>query len=223
MTASRTGALVLINTCLAVLLVYNAWHGDQSAALLASQGTPFVPELPNLAFPSGAENFASIQDQPLFYSSRHSYVPPAPSAAVPIPPKPDYRLVGTFVIPAKPTVALLSNANGLARKVKAGDELDGWTVAAVDAYRVVLGYGQQSLEISRAGQPAGFGMQVVRTERTAQLTQTPTAIQSSDANPTTAAGVRVLGSGSSVVSASAPRPTFDTTTTRARLFRPPPK
>ena len=92
-------------------------------------------------------NLAAIQDRALLYAARSVYMPPLAGTS---PPKPQYRLVGTFIIPFKPAVALLSSANGAARKVKPGDSLDGWLVEAVEDRRVVLRYGSETFDIASA-------------------------------------------------------------------------
>jgi hypothetical protein len=202
-----TASLVLINVCVGAVLVYQTCSGTQAASLLAIPPKPFpVPKLdvgPAAPLPS----LASIQEQSLFYMSRHFYTPPPPSALPATPPKPDYRLVGTFIIPAKPTVALLSGASGVSRKVKPGDNLDGWTVQVVEVGRVILQFQNTTAEIASAGKASAAGMRVV-----------PLA-QSNQVAPVS--GLRTLGGqtqGSSISPAG-----YATSSSNPRLYRPPPK
>ncbi len=201
-----TVTLGIINGGVAATLVHQLWHGTQASVLLATPPRPFgVPELDIEPSPQAA-SVASIQEEPLFYSSRHFYMPPPPSALPATPPKPDYRLVGTFVIPAKPTMALLTNASGASRKVKAGDDLEGWTVQAVEGARIVLQFENTTFEIAGAVKGTASGMRLV-----------PFA-QPSQAVPAT--GIRTLGS--TAQGPSATPATYATATPGSRLYRPPP-
>jgi hypothetical protein len=189
------------------VLVYQAWSGTQAKILLAMPPKPFpVPKL-DIGLSTPPPSLASIQDQSLFYTSRHFYTPPPPSALPATPPKPDYRLVGTFVIPAKPTVALLTGASGVSRKVKPGDDLDGWTVQVVEVGRVILQFENTTAEISSAGKASAAGMRVVPLAQASQVAPL--------------SGLRTLGSpvqGSSVSPAG-----YATSSSNPRLYRPPPK
>lgn len=222
-----TSALVLANICALGVLLDRAWHGTQTALLLATAPKPFaVPEL-NTEVPARAATLAVIQDQPVFYASRHFYTPPPPSALPVTPPKPDYRLVGTFIIPSKPTVALLTGAGGVSRKVKTGDDLDGWTVQAVETGRVILQYQATTLEISSAGKGGNAGMQVVSLGQTPQAGQAGQQIaQAAQAG----GGIRVLGAvgvqgaaAAQGAGASPSRSGYSIPNSSPRLYRPPPK
>lgn len=202
-----TIVLILANVCATALVLYNVWVGTQSAALLATAAKPFAIPEPKIEPPGAPANLASLQDQALFYSARHFYIAPPPPSVPVGPPRPDYRLVGTFVIPSKPTVALLSNSSGASRKVKTGDALDGWTVQLVESGRVILQYQNETVEISTAGKAGNGGMQVVPMTRTA-----PSAATNS--------GIRLLGS--AVQATPAPRAADTTPSTVSRLYRPPP-
>jgi hypothetical protein len=197
-----TAALATANFLMAAVLIYESWHGTQSAALLATPPRRLnLPET-RIGLPARAANLASIQDHALFYASRQFYVPPAPGSIPITPPKPDYRLAGTFVIPSKPTVAVLTNQTGT-RKVKPGDDLDGWRVQVVENRRVVLQYEDQILEITSAAQGNGSGMRAVPLTRTAQAAS--------------AGGTRTLGA----AGGRAQLPTHDPSSAAPRLYRPP--
>lgn len=201
-----TAALILINMGVPALLIYELWEGTQTQSLLAISPTLFVaPEL-DIAAPSWSPARA-LQDKTLLYTSRHFYTPPPPSSVPVTPPKPDYRLVGTFVIPAKPTVALLSSASGTSRKVKAGDKLDGWLVQAVETRRVLLQFADTTLEISNGSKVSPAGMRLV------PLTRSP--------HPASVNGIRTLGSSAQGLSLSSAD--LATTSSSPRLYRPPPK
>ena len=208
-----TSSLVLVNICTLSVLLDRAWHGTQTQFLLATAPKPFaIPEL-NTEGPAQAGSLTVIQDQPVFYASRHFYTPPPPSALPATPPKPDYRLVGTFIIPSKPTVALLTGAGGVSRKVKTGDDLDGWTVHAVEAGRVTLQYEATTLEISSASKSGNAGMQVVSAAQTAQTSQVAPA-----------GSIRVLGAAAvQGAGAAASHSGYLIPDSSPRLYRPPPK
>lgn len=203
-----TGALVLFNFCFASLLLYHAWIGTQASTLLAVPPKGFVMPAPDIIPPVRRESFAGIQDQSLFYASRHFYAPPPPSAVPPTPSRPDYQLAGVFVIPSRPTIALLRNAAGASRKVRTGDDLDGWQVAAIESTKVLLEYQGQTAEIAGAGKSVGR-IQVVPLARNSQ----PAAAQS--------VGIRTLGSGTPAMSASPS--VFGRPSVQPRLYRPSPQ
>jgi hypothetical protein len=204
-----TTVLVSLNMCAVGLLINRAWHGTQTVELLTTAPKPFATPDLDIQSPASTVNLASIQDQALFYASRNFYTPPPPSALPATPPKPDYKLVGTFIIPSKPTVALLTNSSGTSRKVKTGDNLDGWSVQAIEGGRVILQYETTTFEISSVGKGANAGMQVVPLARTAQVAPV--------------SGVRTLGGGSAMQGASVSRAGYVNPNSSPRLYRPPPK
>lgn len=202
-----TSVLLVINVCALALLIVRVWHGTQTVSLLATAPKPFaVPETDTEA-PSRVTSLAVIQDQALFYASRRFYTPPPPSTLPVTPPRPDYKLAGTFIIPSKPTVALLTGAAGVSRKVKTGDDLDGWTVQAVESSRLTLQYGTTTFEISSAGKGGSAGMQLVPLTRTAQAAP--------------AGGIHTLGAG--VQGAPVLHSGLSIPNSSPRLYRPPPK
>jgi hypothetical protein len=201
------GVLILVNVCGLALLVDWVWQGTQTARLLATEPKSFpVPEL-DIGIPAQAVGLGSIQDQPLFYANRRFYTPPPPSAVPVTPPRPEYKLAGTFIIPSKPTVALLTGSAGVSRKVKTGDDLDGWTVQAVEAGRVTLQFQSTTFDIVGAGKGGNSGMQVV------PLTQTAQSVPSG--------AVRVLGAAAQGAAIS--RQNYSIPSASPRLYRPPPK
>ncbi len=208
-----TVLLAGVNVCVFGLLLYTAWTGTETSNLLATPPKPFPPPALKLHPPAPEAALTALQETPLFYASRHFYTPPPPSALPPTPPKPDYRLVGTFVIPSKPTVALLANSSGVSRKVKSGDDLEGWTVQTVESGRVVLQYETQTFEISSNNKSGNTGMRVAPLSRTAQLAPL------GDAHP--AGGIRALGG--PVIEHSLARGTNPTASPPLRFYRPPPQ
>lgn len=202
-----TGVLILVNVCGLALLIDRIWQGTQTAHLLATVPKSFpVPEL-DTDLPARVASLGVIQDQALFYATRRFYTPPPPSALPVTPPRPDYKLAGTFIIPSKPTVALLTGSAGVSRKVKTGDDLDGWTVQAVEAGRVTLQYGSTTFDIASAAKGGNTGMQVVPLQTT---------------QAASSGGIHILGAAAQGA-ASFSRSNYSIPNSSPRLYRPPPK
>jgi hypothetical protein len=144
------------------------WMGTETSELLATRAKVYAPTKVDLSTPVAA-NLAPVKDRALFHASRAFYTAPSLPAAPATPPRPQYQLGGTFVIPQKPTVALLTQSGTkVSRKVRAGDDLDGWQVKAVESGRVVLEYNGELAEISRAstGGSGGGGLTHASLTRT---------------------------------------------------------
>src|SRR5262245_53080236 len=138
-----TLALGLASFALAVLVITRVWLGTDAQALLATPARQYAQPGMKLTLPATPAR-PGIREHALLHATREFFVPPTPVATPAAPPPPDYRLVGTFIIPRKPTIALLMNSSGASRKVRPGDDLDGWLVQAVETRRVLLMYGNQS-------------------------------------------------------------------------------
>jgi len=200
--------LLALNVAAAALLIVTLAKGTQTGALLSTP--PRMPAFP--AFPTTrpreVSRFPILQDRILLYATRHFFVAPTTVATV---PKPEYRLVGTFIIPDKPAVALLSGANGTSRKVKPGESLDGWMVEAVETRRVILRSDAETFEISSGGAPKS-GLIVQTASTTAPIRLSEGSAES---------GIRYLGKAPPMAAAAA-RPLHEPKLT-PRLYRPPTK
>jgi hypothetical protein len=200
-----TIALFAINAGLLTLTIWRISVGTQTKLLLATAPKPVV--ITKMEFAAGGEKPALvlIQGQPLFHASRHFFVPLDPAATSVTPPIPDCRLVGTFVIPGKPDVALLTyNTSGASMKVRPGDELDGWTVKSVERTRVVISFGDHESQIS--------GEQHVQSSTPGLVRTTLQA-----AAPRESSRGRTLGSGGTAAASAVSL----SETSDARLYRPP--
>jgi hypothetical protein len=228
-----TIVLALASTGIVLLIAHRAIQGTQAERLLATPPRHYDAISLNLDVPHSAVSLEPIRDHALFYASRAFYVPPPPSAEPATPPKPDYLLAGTFIIPRKPTVALLnSRGTGAVRKVVPGDDLDGWHVQGVEIQRVVLDYKGQQIEIVRDVHAKSGGLTVAPIVRTsapkAALAVASTADGSAqpvaDSTSEPVRAVKVLGNGGTPqaalreASANSSRPHVE-----ARLYRPPPQ
>jgi hypothetical protein len=201
-------ALLVLNAAAAALLVDLAWHGTEATQLLQTAPKALAPLELDIDPGRPRVELGALQEEPLLYANRRFYAPPPPGAVPTAPPRPDYKLVGTFVIPSKPTVALLSGPGGLARKVKPGDDLEGWSVTAVEGGRVILRYQSETIEITNSAKAGGPGMQMAPLSRTAQSSPS--------------GGIRTLGMMGPGTPPGAPA-SYPTSNQSARLYRPPPK
>ncbi len=161
-----TLALIVAICSMLFLLGRRVTEATQTQMLLATAAEEPPHLTDRLTPPQRLLNSAALQSDPLFYPTRRSYVPPPPAAAPAAPPRPDFKLVGTFVVPRMPTIALLlENATGTLRKVKPGDDLNGWRVQAVETRRVILAYASESLELTDPVRPPGSGLQLAPLSR----------------------------------------------------------
>lgn len=155
-----TLGLLAINVLLIALVLWRLSSGNHTARILAAPSQTVSLSTPSWTAHAPPSNLAAIADQPLFHASRRFVVATAAQAAMPAVP--DCRLVGTFMRPRQPGVALLScPAGGESKKVRPGDELNGWRVKTVEVRRLVLQFGAHEIEIAKDAPPevAGFGMQ----------------------------------------------------------------
>jgi hypothetical protein len=213
----RLYAAFAINLLLGLCILWSLVRGSELASIAGRPAITFnIPEVPSQR-PTQDGPLVALQDQNLFSASREFFLPPT---TAPVPPHPDFRLVGTFMIPNKPGVALLAGPNGASRKVRVGDELEGWTVDAVEPKRVILRAGAATTEIASASGPtspstaqlASPGLRLAQANGT-QLTTQVTA-------PSPSQSIRVLGNAQSTMlsTAKSPEPKL-----RARTYSAPPK
>jgi hypothetical protein len=139
--------------------------GTQAAGLLATPARAPAPLTIDLADAPAMPDLGAIQSQPLMYSTRAFYVAPAPDTAPTVPPLPDYRFAGAFIVPNKPAVALLSRQGAATRRVRVGEDLDGWRVQAVESRRVLLQWQDQQREIGAQSKPMSAGLRRVPMQR----------------------------------------------------------
>lgn len=143
----------------------------------------------------------SIKPRAIFHQSRSFYVAPPPQTVE--QPPPAYRLAGSMTVAGKQSAVLVALQSGTRTRVLVGDEVEGWTVAAIQAGKVILQSGGRATEITAAGKVQA-GVTVVG----AQASTMPAPVN----------GVRVLGNSS--VSNSSSRPS-DPLNQAPRLYRPP--
>jgi hypothetical protein len=222
-----TAALVLISAAIGFVIAQRVWLGTQTRALLGTPARQYAATKVDLSVPTPAGNLDSVRERALFHASRAFYVAPPPPVTPAAPPRPQYRLAGTFVIPRKPTVALLAPAGtGAPRKVHAGDEIDGWRVQAVENGRVVLEYNGERAEIVREVKASNGGLSRAALARPGSSAPVAGVHGSSPENGATAAAprIRTLSGGPGPqaglrgVSATQSQSRLET-----RLYRPPPQ
>lgn len=202
--------LVIVNVGLAGVIVYVVRRGSGIETILAAKPRSIdIPVLPAAHTRSG-EDWGALQQQAVFHSARRFFEAPTPEENV--LPVPNYRLAGVFLLPRKPTVAVLTpTAGGASRRIKAGEDLDGWLVRAVELHKISLEHGVQRAEIVDGRPVAASGLHKTPLNRTA-------------AN---SGGIRVLGGASRYVgpavagdamTASMP---INRPISEPRLYRPP--
>jgi hypothetical protein len=211
-----TQALGLLVVGLVSCIVAVILRGTQAATLLATPANPAAAFELDLSSPRQSPDLAAMQIRPLVHSSRAFYQKPAeaPPAA---PPRPDYRLAGALMLPGKAPVAVVVDRIGNhSRRVKVGDELDGWQVASVDRKRVLLTWGAERAEIT-SGTFTPAATSVASTNASGGLKRVPLARQQVAA---ASGAVQSLGaSGNAPVARGVGGPVDDT----PRLYRPPPQ
>jgi hypothetical protein len=155
-----TLALFLLNIGVVVALVPHVLRGTQVAALLATAPDTFDIPSEGLRVPDRQLNVDSLDARPLFHATRRMFVAVQAPSPPPARSTPDYRLRGTIVIPARPTVAILVNStSGVLLKVTAGDAVDDWVVETVEAGRVILRHGQETFEVVTASPSQASSLQ----------------------------------------------------------------
>jgi hypothetical protein len=201
-----TLALAALNAGLFICILIVAFGGTRASELLATPAVASAPLDIKLGTAPAPTDLAAIQDKPLMHASRAFYSAPAPDAAPQAPPLPDYRLAGSFLAPKRTPVALLARPQGGAtRRVRAGDDLDGWRVDSIESKRVVLKWQDQTREILSAPSQFNAGLKRVPLQRQ-RVAGAPGSVV-----PLGATGTAVsLGGGPSHVSDP------------PRLYRPPP-
>jgi hypothetical protein len=157
------------------------WHGSEVQSTLATAPVRIAaPDALQDPIPNTID-LTAVQSAALFYESRTFYVPPVNHQ---VQPPPDYKLSGTLVIPRQPTVAMLiQNRSGARIKVRAGDDLEGWTVESIQAQSVLLRHVGQQFEIQSAARARTAGMQLM-----------PSAATSLQSRPSGGTGIKLLGS-----------------------------
>jgi hypothetical protein len=198
--------LLLAGVCVAigVAMLIVAAGGTRADDLLATPAKAPAPLTIELSAAPRTGDFAAIKAQPLLHASRTFYVAPLPAAAPASPPRPDYRLAGTILVPRKPAVALLtSRAGGVTLRVKPGDTLEGWTVQAVERRLVTLAWQNERFDITAVQAPVSAGL-----KRVPMIRQ----------RVASGGGVQTLGATGSAPAAMGGPLTVD----QPRLYRPPP-
>lgn len=202
-----TASLLVLNLVLAAALGALSWNGTRTDELLATPARDIKLAVGSVDLPPAGADVASIQDAALFHASRRFYVAPPPNPVPVAPPRPDYRLAGTFVVPNKPNAAwLMSNSTQQSLRVKVGESVGGWTVQGIEKGRVLLQYENETMQIGDPARPATGGLNVVPMKRTTIATAT---------------GVKMLGNPAAPV----PGPQIEQGAAPvggdARLYRPP--
>jgi hypothetical protein len=202
-----TLGLGVLTASLGLVSLFVVLRGTQAERLLATPAKAPPALAIDLAPATSGVDLAAIQSQPLLHASRVYYVPPPPDATPAAPPRPDYRLAGTLLVPGKPSVALLINQSGVGRRVRVGEVLDGWTVQAVVRQQVTFTWESERFELTTAGASSALNAGLKRVPFSRQR------VTSTDS------GIQTLGG---VGGPSAPAFTGAQPSNQPRLYRPPP-
>ncbi|MEP7246142.1 MAG: hypothetical protein ABI885_21015 [Gammaproteobacteria bacterium] len=219
-----TGLLMVVCFGIMLTLMKCIWQRTQTDALLRTPARAYTLPSVTLELPQKGSGLEPIRDNALFYASRSFFVAPPPGAAPVTPPKPDYLLAGTLIIPRKPTVALLQQrAGGAVRKVRPGDDLEGWTVRSVENRTVVLMFGEEHMEIVSVARSARQGIVAMPVSRGARGGAPNPSTNPSSPPETVAvpATVRTLGKGGNTERALREASAGGQALNDARLYVPP--
>lgn len=110
---------------------------DGAAPLLAAAKA--LPPPPGLATPP-LEHYGAMVARPLFSASRRPVTRKQPLVAHSQTSPPDARLVGVLLT-EEMRMALLTEGGKPPRRLAVGQEVDGWTIAAIEPRRVLLRQG----------------------------------------------------------------------------------
>lgn len=142
MTATLLRLVVIAG--LAVLLVHQ-WRNPPLLELPAfgpgagEPGEVIIQPLPELG---PVEAFAVINERPLFLPERR---PPAPSAdPAPEEEREEFALQGVMILPGGSTAIVRVIGRDESVRLREGETLAGWTVARIEAERVILERGGES-------------------------------------------------------------------------------
>jgi hypothetical protein len=210
-----TLALGALTAALGLASVLVMIRGTQAERLLATSAKAPPALAIELSPATSGADLAAIQSRPLLHASRVYYVPPPPDARPAAPPRPDYRLAGTLLVPGKPSVALLINQSGQGRRVRVGEVLDGWTVQSVVRQQVTFTWESERFDLTTAGASSAISAGLKRVPMARQrVTSTGTGVQTLGGT----AGRTFGGAGGPDTPAfSGAQPS-----NQPRLYRPPP-
>lgn len=199
--------LIILNGCLATAVGWRLLEGSLRQQLLHAEAAG--SDVTFSAIDAPAVGNIDIQARPIFHQSRSFYVAPPPQVVQ--QPPPEYRLTGSMSIAGKSSAVLIHGVTGARTSVSLGDEVEGWTVAAIEPGKVTLQFADRVAEITSRSSPQGRGVTVVGAQASNQTSLAPA--------PGTN-GVRVLGNSSSSAPTSQSA-TNDSANPAPRLYRPP--
>lgn len=142
---------VVINVLLLFGLLALLLTGTHTRQLLSTAARATPLQVPGTAASNLSPSLEIVQQAALFQPTRQFYAAPVVAAVV---AKPEYRVTGTFAVPNKTPMALLTpSGGGAVKKVAAGDVLEGWIVIRIEPNRVLLRLNGEQYELTRTGHP----------------------------------------------------------------------
>jgi hypothetical protein len=211
-----TLALGLLVLAMGVAIMLVLIRGTRAEILLATPARQVAPFEFSGELVRRPADLAAIQAQPLLHTTRAFYQKPVQAAPV-APPRPDYRLAGAMLLPGKtPVAVVVSRAGGGSKRVKPGDDLDGWRVDSINRSQVVLAWGTERAEITSAVSQSPTAASTVAANGSGGLKRVPIT----RSQVTATGGVQTLGAtGNSAANAARGGPYNDA----PRQYRPPPQ
>lgn len=196
--------LIVLNGSLMTAISWRLLKGSELDQLIHTEATSADMTFAAIDAPS-VSTFDEILPRAIFHQSRSFYVPPPPEIAQ--APPPAYRLAGSMTIAGKQSAVLLNSQTGSRLRVSAGDQVEGWTVAAIVPGKVTLQFGERVADITPGVRAQGGGVTMVGTH--AGVTPAPTTN-----------GVRILGHAPGAASRSQ-AVSNDPLNHRPPVYRPP--
>jgi hypothetical protein len=136
---------------------WQTYHASHNAAKIQPQSAQATQYPGQVSKPLTAPNYSAIVDNHLFNLERNNVVPvdpPPPSEPRVSAPKP--ILMGTMGLAGSTYALMVSAAGGdstLYRRLKIGEQLDGYTLVKVLHDKVVMSAGGAELDVRIADQP----------------------------------------------------------------------
>ena len=194
MTQRMLPALAVLNVLLALVLVFLWLAPDRQAQHLRwtppqPQTTDYASMLPNLppVQPVTTGQFVAMLDRPLFTSTRRPPPPPEPKAAAASDSLSSARLTGVFV--GSGDGGVIIQLAGKDRRVRLREQVDGWTLSAVDARSATFtsGSGARTLQLLRGNLASYTGQSPTVAPPQPQIQPQPIPAPAAPAQPASGA------------------------------------
>jgi len=136
---------------------WKTYHASHNAGRIQPQSTQAMQSAGHAPKLLSPPNYSAIVDKHMFNLERNNVVPvdpPPPSESKVVAPKP--ILMGTMGLAGSNYALMVSGAGGVSnlyRRLKVGEQLDGYTLVKVMHDKVVMSAGGTELDVRIADQP----------------------------------------------------------------------